>query len=68
MVDTYKNIEKYNLNEKRKTLIVFVDVIADIIVNEKLNPIVTEFIIRGRSLTFLLLLLHILAFCCAKRY
>ena len=68
MVDIYENIERYNLNKKGKTLIVFVDVIADIIINKKLNPIVTEFIIRGRSLIFLLFLLHTLAFCCAKRY
>ena len=50
MQNVYKNIEDYNLDKKRKVLIIFVDMIADIIINEKLNPIVTEFFIRGRRL------------------
>ena len=35
----YKNIEEYNPNKKRKTLIVFDDMIADMLSNKKLNPI-----------------------------
>ena len=50
MHDVYKNIEDYNLRKKRKVLIVFDDMIADIINNNKLNPIVTELFIRGRKL------------------
>ena len=52
MQDIYKNIEEYNLdkNRKCKVLIVFVDTIADIINNKKLNPVVTELLIRGRKL------------------
>ena len=50
MVDVYKNIEDYNLDKKRKVLIVFNDMIADIIKNKKLNPIVTELFIRGTKL------------------
>ena len=50
MQDVYKNIEEYNLIKKRKVLIVFDDMIADMINNNKLNPIVTEFFIRGRKL------------------
>ena len=50
MVDTYKNIEEYNPNKKRKILIVFDDMIADILSNKKLNSIVTELFIRGRKL------------------
>ena len=50
MLDTYKNIEDYNLDKRRKILIVFDDMIADIINNKKLNPIVTELFIRGRKL------------------
>ena len=46
----YKNIENYNPGKKRKILIVFDDIIADIISNKKLNPIVTELFIRGRKL------------------
>ena len=48
--DVYKNIEDYNPGKKRKILIVFDDMIADMINNKKLNPVVTEFFIRGRKL------------------
>ena len=48
--DIYKNIEDYNLGGERKKLIVFDDMIADMINNKKLNPIVTELFIRGRKL------------------
>ena len=48
MDDIYKNIEEYNPNKKRKILIVFDDMIADMLSNKKLNPIVTELFIRGR--------------------
>ena len=42
MDDIYKNIEDYNPNKKRKILIIFDDMIADMLSNKKLNPIVTE--------------------------
>ena len=48
--DTYKNIEEHNPNKKRKRSIVFDDMIADILSNKKLNPVVTELFIRGRKL------------------
>ena len=47
MEDVYKNIEEYNLGKKRKVLIVFDDMIADMINNKK---VVTELFIRGRKL------------------
>ena len=47
--DVYKNIDRYNADKKRKILIVFDDMIADMINNKKLNSIVTEFI-RDRKL------------------
>ena len=50
MQDVYKNIEDYNPNKNRKVLIVFNDMIADMIKNKKINPIVTELFIRGRKL------------------
>ena len=50
MQDDYKNIEDYNPRKKRKVLIVFDDMIADMINNKKLNPVVTELFIRGRKL------------------
>ena len=50
MNDIYKNIEDNNLNKKQKILVVFDDVIADMLSNKNLNPIVTELFIRGRKL------------------
>ena len=50
MDDIYKYIEEYNSNEKRKMLIVFDDIIADMLSNEKLNRIVTELFIRSKKL------------------
>ena len=48
--DVYKNIEDYNPGKKRKIIIVFDDMIADMISNKKLNRVVTELLIRGRKL------------------
>ena len=50
MDDIFKNIEEYNPNKKRKRLMVFDDMIANMLSNEKLNPIVNELFIRGRKL------------------
>ena len=55
MDNTYKNIEEYNPNKKRKILIVFDDVNSDILNNKKLNPIVTELFIRIRKLNISLI-------------
>ena len=51
MQDVYKNIEDYNPGKKRKILIVLDDIIADMINNKKLNPVVTELLIRSRKLS-----------------
>ena len=51
MQDVYKNIEEYNPRKKLKKLIVFNDMIADLISSKKLNSIVTELFIRGRKLS-----------------
>ena len=48
--DVYKNIEGYNPIKKCKVLIIFDDMIVDMINNNKLNPIVTELFITGRKL------------------
>ena len=40
MDDIYKNIEQYSLNKKRKVLIVFDELIADMLSSKKLNSIV----------------------------
>ena len=50
MDDIYKKIEEYNPNKRRKILIVFDYMIADMLNNKKLNPIVTELFIIGRKL------------------
>ena len=52
MQDVYKNIDDYNLRKKRKILIIFDDMIADMINNNnKLNPVVTELFIRGKKIS-----------------
>ena len=50
MDDIYEKIKEYNPNKKRKILIVFDDMISDMLSNKKLNPIVTELFIRGKKL------------------
>ena len=50
MHDVYKDIDDYNPDKENKILIVFDDMIADMIHNEKLNSRVTELFIRGRKL------------------
>ena len=51
MYDVYKNIDDYNPDKENKMLIVFDDVMADMIHNKKLNPVVTELFFRGRKLS-----------------
>ena len=58
MNDIYKTIEEHNPNKKRKLLIYFDDMIADMLSNKRLNPIVTEFL--------LLFLLYNLILLCQK--
>ena len=57
MDDILKSIEEYNPNKKRKILIVFDDIIpdmlADMLSNKNLNPILTELFIKGRKLILL---------------
>ena len=50
MHDVYKNNNDYNPDKENKILLVFDDMIADMIHNKKLNSIVTELFIRGRKL------------------
>ena len=50
MHDVYKKIDSYNHEKENKILIVFDDMIADMINNKQLNSIVTELFIRGRKL------------------
>ena len=50
MHDVYKNINYYNPDKENKTLIVFDDMITDMIHNKKLDSIFTELFIRGTKL------------------
>ena len=50
MQDAYENIDEYIIDKERKILIVFDDMIADMIFNKKINSIVTKLFIRGRKL------------------
>ena len=50
MLSVYKNIDNYNLNKENKKLLVFDDVIADMINKKKLNSKVTELFFRCRKL------------------
>ena len=49
MHDVYKNINNYNPDNEKKILIVFDDMIADMINNKKLNSIVTELFFRCKK-------------------
>ena len=50
MQDVYKNIDEYNTDKERKILIVFDDMIVDMINNKNPNSIVTDLFIRRRKL------------------
>ena len=50
MHDLFKNIDHYNPDKEKKILIVFDDMIADMISKKKLNSIVTELFIRCKKL------------------
>ena len=45
MPDVYKNIDEYNADKERKILLVFDDIITDMINNKKLNSVVTDLFI-----------------------
>ena len=51
MDNVYKNIDEYNIDKERKILIVFDDMIADMISNKNLNSRLTELFVRGRKLS-----------------
>ena len=50
MDNVYENIDDYNTNRKRKVLIVFDDMIADIMSSKKFQAVVKELFIRCREL------------------
>ena len=46
----HRNIEEYDPHKKQRIIIVFDDMIADMLNDKKLNPVVTELFIIGRKL------------------
>ena len=56
--DVHENLEVYNTTKKRRQLIVFGDMIANIESNKKLIPIVIALFLRGRGISSSLFLYH----------
>ena len=50
MDEVYENIDNYNLNSKRKILIAFDDMIAEIMTDKIIQSIIKELFIRCRKL------------------
>ena len=67
MDDIYRNIEEYIPNKNCKILIIFDNLIADILSNKMLNPIVTELFIRGKKAKHFSSFYYIILFCCSKK-
>ena len=65
MENVYENTDEYNPNRKRKNLIVFDDMIADIMTNKKFQAISKELFIRCRKV--LTRVYHSVLFFCSKR-
>ena len=65
MDGVYNNIDDYNPRRKRKLLIVFDDMIADVMTNKKLQAMIKELFIRCRK--YISYIYHTLLFWCSKR-
>ena len=65
MNDVYENIDNYNQNRKRKILIVFDDIIADIMTKKTFQSIIKELFIRCRKIN--ICICHSVLFFCAKK-
>ena len=50
MDGVYEKINDYNATRKRKKIIVFLDMVADIMTNKKFQAIIKELFIRCRKL------------------
>ena len=66
MDDIYQNINDYNPSRKRKILIVFDDMIADIMSNKKFQAIIKELFIRCRKLNISLVFITQSFIFCSK--
>ena len=54
MDDIYKNVKENNVNNKLNISIIFDNMIAGMLSNNKLNSIITELLIRGKILNIYL--------------
>ena len=66
MDDIYENINNYNPNRRRKILVVFDDINADIMTNKKFQSLPKELFIRCRKLNVSLVFITVLFFCCKR--
>ena len=66
MDDVYEDIVDYNRSRNRKILIVFDDMIADIMSNKKFQAIIKKLFIRSRKLNISLVFI-IQSYFCLKR-
>ena len=66
MNDVYEIIHDYNSNRKRKILIAFDDMMADIMTNKKFQYIIKELFIRCRKLNILLVFITLSCFSVPK--
>ena len=65
--DVYENQEDYDLTQKRRVLIAFDDIIADIECNKNLSPIVIKWVLKGRRFNISLFLYCNLISKCVKQ-
>ena len=65
--DIYNNIEEYNPNKKPKILILVDNVITGVLINKKVNPIVTELFISGKKLNISLVFIKQSYFAVTKK-
>ena len=66
-MDVYENINDYNSSRKRKIMIVFDDMIADIMTNKRFQAIIKELFIRCRNLNIVTCFYCSILFFCSKR-
>ena len=67
MEGVYKNINDYNPRRKRKILIVFDDMIADVKGNKKLQAIIEDLFIKLQKTQYFTCYYHTVLFFCSKR-
>ena len=66
MDDVYENIDDYKPSTKRKILIVFGDMIADIMINKKFQAVIKELFIRYRKVNMSLVFMTLSYFSVPK--